>query len=335
MTAPSCLDVHGHHYPSAYVEALAENYSPFSLSRLATGRLVVRDGDGVVLTIPEELPDPHERVARMVQAGIRLQILSVSSPGVFAFPADKAVVLARIVNEQLVQYAAEADPHFLVLVTLPLPDADAAICELEYWLDHRLVVGTLICSHIRGIELDDPTLRPFWEYVAEKKPMVMVHPTSPISPGGYEAYGLSIAAGFMHEQARALSRLVMSPVVVGHPGVLDCMVITHMGGGIAVISDRLDVYWQRFIVPGQPDFPRPSETLRRIHYDMALNSRPAMLATIEAFGTERLMLGTDYPHMPYGMDGLVGEIRSLALADGDETALMTLNAERLLSTLIV
>jgi len=331
MTPPGFIDVHAHHYPSVYVEACLGPGSPYSASRLATGRIVVRDGDGIVLTIPTDLPDPVQRLEEMTAAGIGVQLLSVPSPSVYGFPPAEAAALAREVNKELVQYAERGGERLRVLLTVPLPSPEAVVEEFEEWEGHPLVSGALICSHIRGLELDDPSLIPFWEYVEYHQPTILVHPTSPICSDGYELNGLSIAAGFMHEQSRSLARLCFSPVVQERPHALDRLILSHLGGGIASLGERLDVYWARFIEPEDPQFPRPTETLRRPHFDLALNSRPAMLAAIEAFGTEKLMLGTDHPHMPYGMTGVIEQVQGLSLAPDVLLSLLRGNAERLLS----
>ncbi|HEY9565385.1 MAG TPA: hypothetical protein VIR30_16580, partial [Nocardioides sp.] len=83
--------------------------SPYASSQLATGRVVVRDGDGIVLTIPTDLPDPAGRLELMTAAGIDLQLLSIPSPSVYAFSATDAVALARACNEELVAYAERGE----------------------------------------------------------------------------------------------------------------------------------------------------------------------------------------------------------------------------------
>ncbi|HEY9565487.1 MAG TPA: amidohydrolase family protein, partial [Nocardioides sp.] len=218
-----------------------------------------------------------------------------------------------------------------VLLTVPLPQGEAAASEMQHWEGHPVVAGVLICSHIRGAEIDDPSLEPFWDYVADRQTVVLVHPTAPVCSQGYEERGLSIAAGFMHEQSRALARLCLSPLIQNRPDAFERLVVSHLGGGIASLADRLDIYWERFIVPDDPKSPRPTQVLRTLHFDLALNSRPAMVAAIDAWGTDRLVLGTDHPHMPYGMPGVIEQVRGLGLDDDVTNALLRSNANRLLA----
>src|SRR3546814_8679539 len=148
---------------------------------------------------------------------------------------------------------------------------------MQHWEGHPVVAGVLICAHIRGAEIDDPSLEPFWDYVADRQTVVLVHPTAPVCSQGYEERGLSIAAGFMHEQSRALARLCLSPLIQNRPDAFERLVVSHLGGGIASLADRLDLSWERIIRRDDPKTPRAPQILRNLSFDLAPTYTPARL----------------------------------------------------------
>src|SRR6202034_3433032 len=103
MHADSRIDVHAHYLPPVYFDALRE------------AGITELDGG---------IPVPHWRIedslAMMERLGIATQILSVSSPSVQFAAAEKAVRLARAVNEAGAAHVRDHPGHFGLFATLPL-----------------------------------------------------------------------------------------------------------------------------------------------------------------------------------------------------------------------
>jgi aminocarboxymuconate-semialdehyde decarboxylase len=74
------------------------------------------------------------------------------------------------------------------------------------------------------------------------------------------------------------------------------LIVAHGGGALPFLAARLDRCWE--VIPAcRVKISRPpSEYLRRIYADTALYSREALRDTIETFGGEHVMYGTDFPH---------------------------------------
>jgi 6-methylsalicylate decarboxylase len=74
-------------------------------------------------------------VAYLDEGGIDAAVVSISTPGVH-FGSDLAArALARRVNEYLADLARRRPDRFGVLASLPLPDLEGSLTELEYALD--------------------------------------------------------------------------------------------------------------------------------------------------------------------------------------------------------
>lgn len=69
------VDVHSHHYPDSYLDAVRRAGSGFDHYIRDDGRLVVLQDGAVALAIPQPLPTMDERVAKMDGAGVDIQLL--------------------------------------------------------------------------------------------------------------------------------------------------------------------------------------------------------------------------------------------------------------------
>jgi aminocarboxymuconate-semialdehyde decarboxylase len=86
---------------------------------------------------------------------------------------------------------------------------------------------------------------------------------------------------------------------------------------------------ERGIQPGAVD--SLAEALRHVYYDTVNGFGPALQCAREAFGTERLLFGTDYPYCSAaGMPGCVKYVEDAGLSADDQESIFHGAAERLL-----
>jgi predicted TIM-barrel fold metal-dependent hydrolase len=57
---------------------------------------------------------------------------------------------------------------------------------------------------------------------------------------------------------------------------------------------------------------------------------PALRCTLDTFGHEQLLFGSDYPHVPGGIDRFVTVLNSIGLTEKELVAIGSENAARLL-----
>src|SRR5687768_7544998 len=134
--------------------------------------------------------------------------------------------------------------------------------------------------------------------------------------------------GFLMDTTLAASKLVFSGVVERHPRIR--WVLTHMGGAIPYVAERLDRGWRAF-----PDCRRhigkpPSEYLETFYYD-TVNFNPAALRlALDFAGPDRILAGSDYPHQIGSIPLMLQTLRETDMSERIREKILSENASLLL-----
>ena len=313
---PDLIDVHAHDYPETYLAACRRRDSGMESYVRDDGRLVILQDKAVALAAPQPMPTIDERLAAMDEAGVGIQVLSISAPNVYRFPRNWRASLTQDLNDELVSMAPASDFRLRTLLSLPLPDVDAALAELERSISQPGVAGVMLTTTIDRRTLDDEAFVPLLEELSRRECLVLVHPTTACCTEGIRDYALALGIDYLAETTLCIARLVYSGVMSSYPGIR--WVFAHLGGTLPFLLHRLDNYYQQFPECRAKIDKPPSEILRRIYLDTVSTHVPALRCALETFGAEQLLFGTDYPHVPGGMTRLR---EALAAALGDESEL--------------
>lgn len=278
----------------------------------------------------------EDRVAAMDAAGVDVQVLSLTSPGVEQLDAAEAVALAREANDVLAGAVRRHPGRLAGFAALPTPAPAAAADELERTVGEHGFVGALVNGHSGGRYLDDPF---FWPVLGRAEALgvpIYLHPTPPpravveasyrgaFAPGVAE--GLATAAWGWHvETATHVLRVILGGVFDRYPGLQ--LVVGHLGEGLPFFLPRLEL-----ALPGElTGLDRTvGEYLREnVHYTFGgFNWTQAFLDLVLQVGVERIMFSTDYPYAS------MGEARAfldrLPVGPADREKVSHGNAERLL-----
>ena len=256
----------------------------------------------------------------MDEAGVDMQVLSVSAPNVFRFPEALRVPLTRDLNDEFSDLAGGAGGRLRVFASLPLPAVDAALEELDRALALPHVVGIVVCSNIDRINLDDERFSPVWEELSRRGTTVFCHPTVACCTDGLREYAMSLAMGFMADTMFAVGRLAYAGTFDRFPGIR--WIFTHLGGTIPFVLPTL-----RQLLPAVPRVPGEDRPARRRRSCESCTTTPctmhapALRCAVDTLGTERLVFGSDYPHVPGGIDRFVTVLNSVGLS-ADELAMI-------------
>jgi predicted TIM-barrel fold metal-dependent hydrolase len=307
------IDVHSHHYPDSYLQACMREGSGFEHYYRADGRLVVLQDGAVGLAVPQPLPPLEHRIELMDAADVDVQVISVSAPNVFRLPEDIRIPLTRDLNDEYSELAGGSDGRLRAFVSLPLPAIDASLEELDRALALPNVVGVVVCSNIDRITLDDERFWPVWEELSRRKTTVFCHPTVACCVDGLQEYAMSLAMGFMADTMFAVGRLAYSGTFDRFPGIR--WIFTHLGGTIPFVLPRYDNYYRQFPENREHLHRPPSEVIGEQYYDTCTMHAPALRCALDTFGPEQLVFGSDYPHVPGGIDRFVDILNSVGMSD--------------------
>jgi predicted TIM-barrel fold metal-dependent hydrolase len=275
------------------------------------------------------------RLAAMDAAGIDLQVISHTTPGVQHLDADTAIPLAREANDALARAVAEHPDRFAGFATLPTSAPQAAADELERAVTELGFLGAMINGHTNGRFLDDRAFDVLHERAARLGVPLYLHPAEPV-PAVRDAYYqgfapavswfLSAAAfGWHAETGIHVLRMVLGGVFDRHPEL--SLVIGHMGEMLPFMLQRVDDN----LPPKVTGLERlPSEyVLANVHITTSgLFSVPPLMCALMVFGVERVLFSVDWPYAP-NEDGQ--RLLDIApLSPGDLELIAHGNAERLL-----
>jgi aminocarboxymuconate-semialdehyde decarboxylase len=327
-------DVHAHCVPTGLLTLLEQDGGRFGVELVQTdaGRAARFAGGVTTPALRDDFDDVGRRLAAMDAARVDVQLLSSwIDLTAYSLPVADGVRYARAFNELLAETVAANADRFRGLCTVPLQKGEAAADELRHAVTHLDMVGVEIATTIDGRELDDADLEPFWAAAAELRCPVLVHPYASLAGRGVRRYLLGNLVGNPAESTIALGHLLFGGVLDRHRELR--LVVVHGGGFVPWQSGRWDRGFEA--VPHATRTgdlaSRPTELLRRVHFDTVLHDPRVVGMLVEWAGADRVLLGSDYP-FPMGDPTPVDTLEQVpGLSAADEQLILGGNAERLLT----
>jgi predicted TIM-barrel fold metal-dependent hydrolase len=269
----------------------------------------------------------------MDAAGVDVQALSLTSPGVEQLDVEEAKAFARSTNAAVAEAVRRHPTRFFGLAALPTGDPPAAVAELERAAGEHGFKGIIINGHHRGRYLDD---RFFWPVLARAEALklpIYLHPTQPPKPvvdawfGGLEPMVGEMMAGagwgWHIETALHVLRMILGGVFDAHPALQ--IVVGHMGETLPAMLERVDV-----MAPAMTKLKKPVSAYLRenVHYTFSgFNFLPAFLDLFLEVGVDRIMFSTDHPYQ--SMAESRAFLDRLPVSSADRERIAHGNAERL------
>ena len=278
--------------------------------------------------VDERSFSPARRIADMDTESIGLQMISPVPVMLCYWGAAEATdAFARMQNDFIAGVVHKHPGRFVGAGTVALQDVKLAIRELER-LKQMEFPAVEIGSQVNGRDFDDPQLFDFFAAAQQLDLAVFVHPQGPsIGQERMGQYYLPFMVGYPADSALAAARLILGGVLERLPRLRLCF--AHGGGAFPAALGRLDhghrvrPEAKKFIA--QP----PSRYAKHLYFD-TLTHDPALLAfNLEKFGSERIMIGSDYP-FDMGVDHPLSQLEGLALSAADRDNITHRTARRFL-----
>lgn len=321
------IDFHNHYFPPAYLDAIRSGGSAFRITEDDDGNPVLHSPGDYNVLVPGHRDLAH-RVRVLDEAGVDTQVLSFTAPGTSIETPDRAVELARIVNDAFAEDVAAWKGRFTALATLPMNAPDAAAEEAARVTGELGLPGVMLLSNASGVPLSDDRFEPVFRALHEAKAVVYIHPTYPVGVEVMEKYMLMPMVGFLMDTTLATASLVYAGVVERFPGIT--WVLGHLGGAVPYMAERFDRGFDAYPECRERCTVLPSTQLRAFYYDTVNFDVSCLHLARDFAGPEHIVAGSDYPHMIGSLSKMKDSIAAMELTDDARAGVYGRNAARIL-----
>ena len=283
-----------------------------------------------------------DRVRAMDAAGVNVQVLSLTAPGVQNLDPEEAVALARSANDLLAATVRARPDRFRGLATLATPDPAEAARELHRCVRELGFDGAMLYGRTRDRNLDHPDFRPIFEAAAELRAPIYLHPQSPppaVRAAYYEGFGEPLDAlfaspgiGWHYETGVQTLRLVLAGTFDRFPDLQ--LVLGHWGEVVLFYLERVDGMSQAAATT--TGLRRPVSDYFRTNVSVTPSGlfSPRYLGWArEVLGVDRILFSADYPYK-FEPDGAARRyLESADLDDAGREAIAHGNWDRMVAAI--
>ena len=235
----------------------------------------------------------EQSIDDMDRGGVAAAVVSITNPGLWFGDSSQTRRLARACNDYGALLVRDHPRRFGLFASLPLPDVDASLREIQYVYDTLKVDGVGLFTSYGDTWLGNPAFRPVMEELNRRKALVTVHPTAAdccrtltyapnIGPGTIE-YGT--------DTTRAIMGVTFSGDATRYPDIR--FIWSHAGGSAPFLAGRIDG------ASGTAREALPNgfiAAFKRFHFDTAgAANRGAMASLTQWVPASQIVFGTDFP----------------------------------------
>jgi predicted TIM-barrel fold metal-dependent hydrolase len=239
---------------------------------------------------------PSRNIDEMDKAGVETAMISPTAPAVWFGDVNESRAAARELNEYAAAKMVGAyKGRFGLFATLPMPDVDGTLKEIEYAFDNLKADGVAFLTSYDDKWLGDKTFDPVFDELNRRGAVVYTHPLeaaccrNPLT--GVSAQTLE----YPTDTTRIIMNLIVSNTATRCPNVR--FIFSHAGGTLVSIA-------QRFLgnqVTAE-NLAKPVEAnsrlyhVRRFYYDTAGSANPIQLQALKLLvPASQIVFGTDFP----------------------------------------
>ncbi len=295
------------------------------------GTFVASNGKRSAFSSPKVRLTPEERLQDMDAQGVDVQVVSIHTP-MFGYHLDpeRGRALAREVNDEIAALTRQWPTRFAGLATLPAQDVKAAIEELERAVTVLGLKGAELDTIVNGENWDEPRFMPLFKAAEAMGAVLFFHPQPQLNFMAERAgrHGLANSLGVIVEDAIVVAVLILGGILEACPGLKAC--IAHGGGPACYAMGRIDRAWH-----GNPALreraPRPPSSYQpRLYYDTVVGSEAALRFLIDEVGIDRIVMGSDWPFVPWHPSPVTWLQGLKALSADEKEKILWRNLETLL-----
>lgn len=281
------------------------------------------------------------RIKAMDAAGLDVQVLSFSSPGIDELDPDhaSAATIAVELNDLLFETVKCHSNRFMGFAAISPYDVKSSVKELERAITQLGFVGWLAHSNFGKEQyLDDKKYWPLLETAEALNIPIYLHPTTPLMKE-FGKFGFALGGpplGFQFDVGLCFLRMIYAGVFDQFPKLN--IILGHMGETLPfLMPERIDWSYVNPNISKLQGFINERPTIKRTPSQVMLQnmyittsgrfSKPLLEYVLTVMGEDRVMLATDYPYE--SLEQSMNFIRGCGLPDKTFQKICSGNAARL------
>ena len=281
------VDLHHHHFPKPYKEFANEWAAAHG-----------EQASGLVNKWSIE-----KTLGEMDKAGVETAILSISPAGGgwYAQPAASRAKMVRLCNDSGAQDSRDHPGRFGLFASLPMPEIDASLKEIEYALDTLKADGVGLFTSFGDKWPGEAEYAPVWEELNRRKAIVYFHPYAPNCCGNLVKGVPDSILEYPYETPRTILSLLFNGALAKYRDIK--WLFSHGGAALPALSGRINqlshLRADTSAKQGGGFAPNGIDyELQRLHYEIA-NAfwKPDMASIMAYIPLSQLLFGTDYPYV--------------------------------------
>lgn len=275
------IDVHAHPVPSFYNEAM-EKYL---------------GGNPDKFPMPQWSEDMH--LEFMERMNIVFTVMSFSSPHINFSTKEINRQLVREGNELVAESVKKYPDKFAFLATLPVPDVEDAIAEINYAVDTLDAWGFTLPTNTKGVYMGDPSLEPVFNELNKRKALVTFHPNkpgcTPEIPGAKLPFPMM---EFFFDTTRTVVDIILKGYLTKYPDIT--FLLPHCGAMLPYVVDRIESFMPVLTKIGTvPKDFNIYDVYKRFYFDTAGASGLRQIPDVmEVVDQSHIVYATDWPFTP-------------------------------------
>jgi predicted TIM-barrel fold metal-dependent hydrolase len=242
---------------------------------------------------PLEQWTPSKSIEDMDKSGVATSIISTSEPSVWFGDNEAARKLARECNELGARLMADHPGRYGMFSTVPLPDVDGCLHEIEYSQDTLKADGVCLMTSYQGKYPGDPSFAPVMNELNRRKAVVFFHPVKAECCKDLQPELAPALVELGTETTRAIASLIFDGAASRYPDIR--FIFSHGGGTMPYLMTRFEAFAAR------PDIAQrlPNGLLyeaQKLYYDTASMNSPYPWPTLLKLAPlSHILFGTDFP----------------------------------------
>jgi predicted TIM-barrel fold metal-dependent hydrolase len=274
------IDVHHHIMPPAYMTGVGDERH-------------FRQSGGRIPPLVAQWT-PQRAIEAMDQGGIETAVTSISAPGTWFGDVEEGRRLSRECNDYAARLAVDHPGRFGTFASLPLPDIEGSLREIEYAFDVLKADGVVLMTSYDNRWPGEKEFAPVFDELNRRKAVVFFHPTAPACCCGLITDVADATIEFVFDTVRTVVSLLSSGTLSRCADTR--FIFCHYGSAVPLLHKRFCSPWQwnKKLAERVPE--GPVAALRRLYYDTAGNiGQEALGPLLKLVGPQNMLFGTDYP----------------------------------------